>query len=177
MKALMAIVRGGVAGALVLSLAATALAQESKSAALAKQLTDALDAAKTTTIATKAEPPDGYVAAMSLPGVLLVVSAKYSVPSILDAKIAKKDYQDAYADLQTASDAATRVFIQDLGADGLRFRTFDSVDVAKGSTTFDGDWKKAKAASEQDYQKIFNDTDDQYAKMLATLLAALKKSS
>lgn len=177
MKALMAVVRGGVAGALVLLPAGTALAQESKSAALAKQLTDALDAAKTTVIAAKSEPPDRYVAAMYLPGTLLVVSAKYSVPSLLDAKIAKKDYQDAYADLQTASDAASKVFIQDVGADGLKFKTFDSVDIAKGSTAFDGDWKKAKAASEQDYQKMFNDTDDQYAQMLATLLAALKKSS
>ena len=42
---------------------------------------------------------------------------------------------------------------------------------------FDGDWKKAKAASEEEYQKAFSDADDQYSKMLTTLLAALKKAS
>ncbi len=177
MKAFAAVAHAGVAGALILSLAGTARAQDSKSAPLAKQLTDALDAAKAMNIAAKGDQPDRYVAAMYLPGTLLVVSARYPVASIFEAKLAKKDYQDAYADLQSASEAATKVFIQDLGADGLKFKTFDSVDTAKGSMTFDGDWKKAKAASEEEYQKAYTDADDQYAKILTTLLAALKRTS
>ena len=169
-------VHGCLVGGLVLSLAASALAQESTSAALAKQLTDALDAAKSTTFAAPdGSQPNGFVAAMYLPGTLLVVSARFAAPAAIASTIAKKDYQEAYIDLQSASDTSTKIFVQDFNADGLKFKTFDSLDTAKGSTTFDGDWKKAKAASEEDYQKAFSDADSLYAKMLTTLLTALKK--
>ena len=169
-------VRAAVAGTLVLWAALSAVAQESKSAPLAKQLTQALDAAKMTALAAR-DPGqrDGYVAALYLPPTLLVVAARYSVPVLLDAKIAKKQYQDAYVDLQSASVSGSKVFVQDLNADGLQFGTFDSVDTPKGSITFDGDWKKAKAASEQEYQKSFVEADEQYAKMLEVLLAAMKQ--
>ncbi len=172
-----ALVRAAVAGTLVLWVAGSAAAQESKSAPLVKQLTQALDAIKITAVAAR-DPADqgGYVAALYLPRTLLVISAKYAVPVLLDAKIDKKEYQDAYVDLQSASVSGTKVFVQDLNADGLQLGTFDSVDGLKGSTTFDGDWKKAKAASEQEYQKSFQDADDRYAKMIQILLAALKKS-
>jgi len=39
---------------------------------------------------------------------------------ILNGKLEKKDYQEIYIDLNSASVAATRVFIEDLGADGLK---------------------------------------------------------
>lgn len=159
---------------LMTAMAAPLLAQESKSAPLAKQLADALTAAKMTSIAAKsAEQADVYIAAMYLPGTLLVISAKFSVPAALDAKLARKDYQGAYADLQGVAPDA-KVFVQDLNADGLRNKTFDSVDTAQGSTSFDGDWKKAKAPSEQEYQKMFADLDARYAQMLGTLIAAVR---
>jgi hypothetical protein len=170
-------IRAAVAGTLMLWIAASAAAQESKSAPLAKQLTQALDAAKMTAVAAR-DPleRDRYVAALYLNHTLLVVSARYAVPALLDAKIDKKTYQDAYIDLQSASVSGTKVFVQDLNADGLQPGTFDSVDTQKGSIAFDGDWKKAKAASEQEYQKSLAEADEQYAKMLAVLLAAVKKS-
>lgn len=175
MRLLTAAQRGCLVGALVLSFAATVRAQESKSSALAKQLTDALDGAKLTAIAAKdPSQQDVFVAGMYLPGMLLVVSAKFSVPAALTPKIEKKDYAEAYLDLQSASDASTKFFVQDRDADGLKFETFDSLDTAAGSTTFDGDWRKSKAASEEQYQKTFADADAQYAQMLTTLLAAAK---
>ena len=39
---------------------------------------------------------------------------------LLNEKLAKKDYQEVYIDLNSASVASTRVFIEDLGADGLK---------------------------------------------------------
>ena len=50
-----------------------------------------------------------------------------------------------YMDLSSASEPQTRVFIMDLGANGLRFKRednqpFDTADVAGKSLTFDGDW-------------------------------------
>ena len=59
-------------------IAVPALAQESKSSALAKQLTAALEAGKLDCIAAK-DPaaPDIFYAALYFPGSLLVVSDKY----------------------------------------------------------------------------------------------------
>ena len=175
MSSLTVNLRIGLTAAMALFLAAGATAQGSKSAPLARQLTEALRGASLTAVAVKdASQPDVYIAVMSVPGTLLVVSAKFSVPAALDAKIVAKEYQEVYQDLQGASDAATKVFIQDVNADGLKFKTFDRIDGAAGSTAFDWDWKKAKAGSEQDYQKSFAETDERYAAMLSKLVAAIK---
>jgi hypothetical protein len=91
-----AMAQGGLAAAVALSLATPALGQESKSAALAKQLVAALDAAKLDSVAAQdPSQPDGFVAALYIPGVqLLAVSTKYSVPVLLKAKLSKKAYRD-----------------------------------------------------------------------------------
>lgn len=164
---------------LVISLAVLAGAQESKSAPLAKQLGAALDEAKLTSIAVKDPVQAGvFIAALYYPGsMLLVVQAKMTPPAAMSDRIAKKDYQDAYVDLQSASDHDTKIFVQDNGADGLKNKSFDSIDSRDKTVTFDGDWKKQKFASEQEYQKAFDDADAQYSKMLTALIGSLKKTS
>ena len=93
--------------------AASALAQEGpKSAAAAKQLGETLDRLKLDAIAAP-DPADAttFVAALYFQGgQLLVVSAKYSAPTLLVAKLAKKDYRDIYIDLNAASVAGSKVF-------------------------------------------------------------------
>jgi hypothetical protein len=167
---------------LVLPLLSTpALAQEGKSAALAKQLSAALDAAKLDSLAAKTGP-DTFVAALYFAGAqLLVVSAKYSVPQLLDARLEKKEYRDTYIDLNSASVPESKVFVQDAGADGLRAKreegqAFDTVETGNKTTVFDGDWKRQKL-SEQDYMKAFTAADDRYSAMLMALLGQLKKTS
>jgi hypothetical protein len=167
----------------VLLLSTPAFAQESKSASLAKQLTAALDAGKLDAIAAK-DPgsPDVYCAALYFPNAqLLVVSAKFSAPQILDTRLAKKEFRDTYIDLNSASVANTKVFIMDAGADGLKAKSgdnqaSDSIDDGGKTTAFDGDWKKQKI-SEQDYQKMFSSADEKYSQILTALLAQLKKTS
>lgn len=155
--------------------------QDPKSAAPAKELSQALDAAKLDAIAT-ADPdnPGTFVAAMYIPGAqLLIVSAKYSAPALLTERIAKKDYRDAYMDLQSASIAGTRIFVQDMLADGLVAKPDGPGDVFEAGTnkaiTFDGAWKKAKM-TEDDYMKAFADADEKYAKILTLLIAHTKKA-
>ena len=94
-------------------LSSTAFAQESKSAPLAKQLAAALDAAKLDCVAAKdPSAPDVFVAALYFPGVqLLVVSGKYSVPQLLNERLAKKEYRDTYLDLNGASVPASKFFL------------------------------------------------------------------
>jgi len=166
----------------VVSVAVPALAQDSKSAPLAKQLTTALEAGKLDCIAAR-DPaaPDVFVAALYFPGTLLVVSGKYAVPQLLNDRLIKKEYRDVYMDLNGASAADSKVFIQDPGADGLHAKReenqpFDIVEIAGKQTMFNSDWKGQKL-SEQDYMKAFADADQRYAQILAALLAQVKKTS
>jgi hypothetical protein len=164
-------------------LAGVAAAQDSKSSVAAKELGDTLDRLKLDSIAAP-DPadPTSFVAALYFPGAqLLVVSAKYSAPVLLTAKLAKKEYRDIYIDLSSASIPASKVFIMDQGANGLirdpgGDQPADSWEQGTKSTAFDGDWKKAKMASEQEYNKTFADADARYAQMLTLLAAEAKKS-
>jgi hypothetical protein len=165
-----------------LILPAPGSAQDSKSGPLAKQLAAAMDAAKMDSIAAKAAlGTDVFVAALYFPGQLLVISGKYSVPQLLTDRLGKKEYRDVYMDLNGASAADTKVFIQDPGADGLKAKRdenqpFDIVEIGGKQTMFNSDWKSQKL-SEQDYQKAFTDADERYAQILTALLAQVKKTS
>jgi len=166
---------------LALVIPTSAAAQDSRSAAAAKELANALDAAKLDSLAA-ADPadPNAFVAALYFPGAqLLVVSAKYSAPSLLVTKIGAKEYRDVYIDLQSASVAGSKVFVQDQLANGLLVKPVDegAADVweASKTVTFDGDWKKAKL-SEDDYNKAFAEADAKYAAMLSVLLKSAKRS-
>ena len=159
-----------------------AAAQESKSAAGAKELSQVLEAAKLDGIAA-ADPaaPDAFVAALYIPGTqLLVVSAKYSAPALLVEKLNARDYRGLYMDLHSASVPGSKVFIQDQRGDGLIApggdNGADMWDEGTKSTAFDGEWKKAKM-SEADYTKVYTDADERYAKMLSLLLAQAKQKA
>ena len=178
-----AMVRVWLAGILALTLSSAALAQESKSAALAKELSAALDAAKLDSVAAKdPSKPDVFFGALYFPATqLLVVSAQYSAPLALIERVAKKDYREAYLDLSSASVPGSKVFIEDLGANGLVAKpkdneAFDAYEIAGQRTSFDGDWKKQKL-SEDDYMKAFAAADERYSQVLTALIAQVKKAS
>jgi len=175
------------AGSFVLAMlavcAGTAVAQTAQSAAVAKSLTAALDQAKLSAIAA-ADPasPGVYVAALYYPGAeLLVVQAKYSAPAAMDATLTSKDYREAYVDLNGAAEPGTKIFIEDLKADGLNAnpgndQPFDSYDATSQKAQFNHDWK-AQKMSEDEYKKLFATADQQYTHMLTLLLDELKKPS
>ena len=169
--------------ALICLAPAVASAQESKSAPLAKQLAAALEEGKLDSIAAKdPSAPDAFVAALYFPGMqLLVISGKYSVPQLLTERVGRKEYRDVYLDLNGASIADTKVFIEDPGADGIKAKrednqAFDQCEMAGKRTMFNGDWKMQKM-SEQDYMKAYSAADDRYSQILTALLAQAKKSS
>jgi hypothetical protein len=174
--------RLGLAALLTVSLAAPLAAQDAKSTDLAKQLAQLLDQKKLDAVAmADAQNPGSYSAALYFPGTqLLVVYGKYSAPALLSDLLARKDYHAAYAELASASDQASRLFVMDTYADGLMAKPNgtnapDSVDSGTTHATFDGDWKKAKM-SEADYQKSFARLDAAYARVLQGLIAHLKTS-
>ena len=175
---------GCLLGALLGLFTPQVFAQTSKSAPLAKELVAALTAANLQSIAAK-DPAaqDVYFAALYMPGFqLLVVGGSYAEPILLDTRIYRKEYRDAYIDLNSASKIDTRMLIEDLGADGVKVKPeaklqpADALVMAGKRTTFDGEWKKQKL-SEAVYMTTFGSTDDRYAQILTALLAQAKKGS
>jgi hypothetical protein len=177
------IVRGCLTGAFVIGACGVAAAQETKSAPLAKQLASALTAAKLDSVAAK-DPvhPNHYIGALHIPGVqLLVIVAEYPAPALLEPRLAKGEYRDVYIELNAASVPASKVFVEDLGANGLFAKPVDNnpMDMYEASgkrLMFDGEWGRQKI-SEQEYMKAFAGADERYAQMLTALIAQLKKPS
>ena len=173
------------AATLAVAVAAPARAENAKSskssvqaAALAKQLAEA----KLQYIATK-DPtdPGRFVAAMHLPGAqLMIVSARYGAPALLNEKVLLGKFQDAYIDLNSASEAATRVIVEDLRADGFALAKGkdmlrDSFEANGKRVVFDFDWRKQKL-TEAEYFSTLEAADTQYARMLALLIAEAQKT-
>lgn len=166
--------------AAMLAVPAAARPQDGKSVDLAKQLAQLLEDKKLDAIASAdAQSPGVFAAALYFPGTqLLVVSAKYAAPPLLNDKLAKKDYRDVYIDLSSASMPESKVFVMDTFADGLVAKPkgdspADSVERGTKSVAFDGDFKKAKM-SEADYTKAFDEADAAYAHILQLLITKLK---
>lgn len=158
----------------------TALGQPNESAALAKQLT-ALMAERGLEVfaAQDSSKPDYFIAIRAYPGVqLLIVGAKSNSPDYIKYQIDQRAYDEAYAGLNASAVPDTKLFIQDMGCDGLQ-RDGDPVDVAyeKAHTqvVFDGNGK-ASGLSKGAYASKVTATDTSYAGMLALLLERLRSS-
>jgi hypothetical protein len=169
---------------LVVVASSIAFAQDSKSTTLVGELVKLLDAKKLDSIAAKFDgtEKDKFVVALYFAGSqLLVVSARYSVPQRMEEQLKEKNYRDVYIDLNSASVPQSKIFISDLGANGLHARRednqpFDTADIGGKSYSFDGDWGRAKL-SEEEYTKTFQMTEQEYVRMLEALVAELKKTS
>jgi hypothetical protein len=156
-----------------------AWAQESQSTPVVGELRALLDQMQLDSVA--AAHGDGFVGTLYVPGSqLVVVRGKFASPVRAEILLERKMYRDLYGDLNSAAELATKVFISDLGADGLKFRRasntqpFDTADVGDKSYRFDGDWGKQKL-SRDEYTKAFQATDEQYVQMLRALIDQLKK--
>ena len=173
------------AATLAVAVAAPAAAEDTKAskssvqaAALAKQLAQA----KLQYIATK-DPtdPGRFVAAMHLPGSqLMIVSARYGAPALLNEKVLLGKFQDAYIDLNSASEAATRIIVEDIRADGFALAKSkdmmrDSFEANGKRVIFDFDWRKQKL-TQAEYFSTLEAADAQYARMLELLIAEAQKT-
>ncbi len=100
---------------------------------------------------------------------------------VFQQRIANRQYRDVYMDLQGPATQKGRLFVMDLGADGLRYRPDGDVfDITYHSgadqVSFDGDWKDQKMTREQ-YDQRFKNDDERYARMLAALERELARGS
>ena len=172
---------GGVVMAALMVVPVPARAQDSKSAAGAKELAQVLSEKKMDAIAVRdPNAADQFVGAIVFPGQIIVISAKYTAPPLLNEKLARREYRDVYIELNSASVPESRMIVTDLGADGLKAKKakkddpFDSRDAAGKAFHFDGNWREDKI-SEAEYMKVYAETDEHYARMVALLTGEAKK--
>lgn len=166
-------------GLLVTAPAAVAQS-EGHTQALAKELSDLLTTQKLDAIATRLTE-DTFAAALFFPGVqTLVVSAKYTAPTLLVEKIVNRQYRDVYMDLAAASVPESKVMYEDSQCDGLKRDgdgRFDIVTRGNGAAfILDGDHKKKKI-SEEEYGRTYSEFESEYEKILIALIAEARKSS
>jgi hypothetical protein len=155
----------------------------SQSAAPAASLIASLEHHKIEAIAARdPEDPGRYVAALHVPGpLLLVVSAPYPVPVAIDKLIADRKYMDAYLNLQGQVSREGHFFVVDSLANGLARvcesdRPFDSTTIdGVTSVSYDGKWE-AQKLTEGEYSGHFARDDARYARMLNVLTTALNQS-
>lgn len=164
----------------LVALASPAFAQDPQSASPARELAQQLSAKKLDSFAVRLpNSQDQFAAALTLPGQLIVVWAKFSAPAVLNEKIIKGEFREVYIDLNSASDPQSRNIVTDLGADGVRRgqknQPADAHDVGTTSVRFDGSWREDKM-SEKDYMKAHADADAAYAQILGVMLEELKKN-
>jgi hypothetical protein len=169
--------------ALLAVTATLGLAADSASGDKAATVRQLLNEQKLDAIAAQdPERPDRFVAALYYPGAqLLAVSAVHPTPQLMQERIANRQYRDVYMDLQGPATRAGRLFVIDLGADGLHDRPQgDGFDITYRSgaeqVSFDGDWKAQKMSREQ-YDERFEGDDQRYTKMLAALARELTARS
>ena len=165
----------------VLCVAADVSAQAaSKSASVAKELVQVMDAKKLDAIAAKVPAGDGkYAAALYFPKVqLLVVSGTYPAPQLMEPRLQGKQYRDTYMELSGTVAPTSKIFVQDMAEPGLSMRKqenmYDTWNNAGKIVMFDGDPDKQKM-SDADYEKTFTAADDEYARILSALLEEAKK--
>ena len=158
--------------------------EASQSVAPAASLTALLEHHKIEAIAARdPEEPGRYVAALHVPGsLLLVVSAPYPVPVAIDKLIADGKYMDAYLNLQGQVSREGHFFVVDSLADGLTRvgesdRPFDSTTLGGGtSVSYDGKWE-AQKLTEGEYSVHFTRDDARYARMLKVLTTVLNQGT
>ena len=118
-----------------------------------------------------------YVAARLYPGVqLLLISARTNAASYMDAKLAEGAYIDVYASLHQGI-PESKLFIQDMGADGLRGAEGGLADIVyergKDQHVLNGDHRAAKMSAPE-YSKLVSTLDGRYVELLAVLTEGAK---
>ena len=157
---------------------AFAAPQESKSAPLARELTQLLHAAKLESIGAPDPTGGGFVAALYVPGAqLLVVSGKFPTPDIGTYRIERKEYRELYMDLMGGAVPGSRLVASDVSGDGFSAKPKrdvppDTWERDNKTQAFEGS-RKAKLSDEL-YHKAYTDADSEYARILQLLVTHAK---
>jgi len=164
--------------ATLLSASTAAAATELRSRQLTRDLASVLSEHHLEAIAAT-DPDDAgrVVAALYFPGSqLLVVSARLTAASAwVQQQLETKAYREVYTTVQGSGSREGKVFIQDIGADGLQSAADQPVDVVYrdgvSQTIFNGDPDHKDAA----YSRKLMQADADYARLLQLLIDAARR--
>jgi hypothetical protein len=150
-------------------------AEDWKSRAASRALLEQMDSRQAEAIAARdPETADRFIAALRLPGQLLVVSAAHPSSDLVASRLERGEFRNVYMDLQATPRQDTKFFVQDLNADGIdlegRGQAFDIVYEGRDSLSCDGRWKSAKM-KEDEYRQRVAAADARYARLLTVLAA------
>ena len=151
-------------------------AEEAGSAPLAAELSRIMTEQQLGAAANKdTVDDDRFVAVLAFPGQLLVVSARYSAPVLIETKLAEGQFREVYIDLNQAAIAGTKTQITDGGANGLRAadETIDVIDQGTGILRLDGN-PAGQDLSRDEYQDAVAEADVHYTRMLRALLDSVR---
>jgi hypothetical protein len=147
------------------------------STSLARELASAMTARHLDAFAAKVPgTTDEYVAALLYPSVqLLVIGARHPTPAALDPLLAERKFHDLYEALHGTPLRDSILFVQDMGADGLRVDEKQSPDVVYQQvvhqTVLTGD------VTAPQYRREIESIDPAYSKLLQALLDAVQAGS
>ena len=183
--------RAGTVVLAVLMLAAGAAvpaqSQAPATGAAAKELASLLQAKKLEAIAARMPGEAGrFVAGLLVPNIqMIVISALHTRPMDTEYYLYNKDFKTAYMDLNSSALSTERIVIDDAMADGLialpgKNLAHDSFVKDTTRQIFDGSFadprkRNDKRIPQDAYMKAFAEAEGQYAKILAVLVAELKK--
>lgn len=166
-----------------LALAGPVAAQQSSSMPIAKELGMLLDQKKLDSVAARMPGDENrFVAALYYPNSqLLVVSAQYNVPVLLQEHIWGHRYRDVYTALHSGGTVDGKFFVYDMAANGIppsSAKPENDIVYEDGQqqVMMNGDWRAQKLSKDEYYKRI-NEADPRYAKMLEVLVAQLKSGT
>jgi hypothetical protein len=162
----------------------TAVAGDPTTAQLVPEFKQLMEQRKLDTIAAQLpDTPGRFAAAMYFPGTqILAVSGIYEPAEVLLEQIGKGAYREVYTSLNSTALREGKLFVQDLGANGLhKERDGDApFDIVYESVTnrimFDGDWDSQRLTRDE-YQARFVEFDRRYATMLSALMTELQRTA
>ncbi len=151
-------------------------AQDWKSADATRSLLQRMESSQADAIAVRdPDRPERFIAALRLPGQLLVVSATHPSVDLVAQRLEHGDYRGVYLDLQGTPSRDSKFFVHDMDADGLslssRGEAYDLVYDADDTLACNGRWKDAKL-DKSTYEDRVAKADARYARMLELLASA-----
>lgn len=158
-------------------LAAPVRADDWQSTHATRSLLEQMESSRIEAVAVRdPERPERFIAALRLPGQLLVVSAAHPSVDLVAQRLERGDFRDVYLDLQGTPARESKFFVHDMSADGLsldgRGDAYDIVYDGPQTLTCDGRWKAAKM-KEAEYRDRLSKADARYTRMLGLLVRAL----
>jgi hypothetical protein len=162
--------------ALLAATVVPAAAEDFTSAGAVQALLRQMETSQADAVAVRdPDQPERFVAALRLPGQLLVVSATHPSVDLVAQRLESGDYRGVYMDLQGTPAQASKFFVHDMEADGLslsgRGEAYDMIYDAGDTVACNGRWKDTTLDKDAYHERVA-EADARYTRLLGLLARA-----